>query len=1189
MSRLTARQNAAVTARGNVLVAAGAGTGKTHTVTARCLDLILRERDPEGNRCSIENILMVTFTEAAAAEMRDRIRKALHAAPATAAEAEENHLAEQLALLETAPISTLHSFCLGLIRRNFHALGLDPQFTVLDESQTRPLIHAVLDELFKRHYAGTTLNSAAVRELVRHYGNGSGDDGIRHLVVQIHRHAQTLAAPAAWFAQQIAAVRASAPDGWRAALVKGIAEWAELWREPVAARAAESTNVAASLAALNALPANANFAAGAAAVERIVAADTAEWKRGTKGRCRDPLEKFFAAAAFLHELTRDAGAALAQDWAWTRTHLLTLLELAQEFTADFTAAKRELGGIDFADQEQLALELLRDAKIAAACREKYKFVFVDECQDINAAQDAILRAVSSAGAAANRFLVGDVKQSIYRFRLADPRIFQDYETRWSDSKTGQKLPLAENFRSREALLHFINPLFRALMRPVIGGLHYDAAAELQFGDRAGRTPLTRAADAAPRVELHIITKDTDANDAAEPDAAPEPGAKPNDLPDLQSTEREARLIARRLRELKESGHQIWDKDKKDFRAVEYRDMVVLARGVAGRAEIFAKAFHQSGVPLHAARAGFLDAIEVADLLNLLRLLDNPLQDVPLLAVLRSPLAGLSAAELVAVRLAQRDGLLWFALQKSAAGLSPKVQIFLKQYHRWRELVRHTSLTHCLETALTETHYEAWLLAGERGAERAANVRRLVELARRYDPFQREGLFRFLRFIAEQEEAEVRHEPAAAASDNAVRLMTIHASKGLEFPVVALAGLGSRFNMRDLSADILLDDELGLCPRVLPPDSRRRYPSAAHWLAAQREKRALLGEEMRLFYVALTRARDTLLLCGTAAKQDEAARWREPAVVADHALLQATTPLDWLRLWFAQSVAADSWSGAAGANELLRWEFHHPLDERFALAENATPLDTDNVTPPNAIELAALKELLAQTYPHAGATLEPAKATVSALRRRALEADAEAQRMFNFPRTSAAPNRRAGALTAAAVGTAHHAFLQSFALDRLVTALDLRNEAATLVRAGALSAEQEAVLDYGDLEAFWQSEVGLRILAQRGNVHREMPFTARMSAVELQELGLSPAGSALAEGEFLVVQGIADLVVLLPQEIWLLDYKTDAADADGLKEKIHAYAPQLQLYALALEKIYRRPVRNCWLHFLKARQTAAVEL
>ncbi len=1204
MSAPTTQQLAAITARGNVLVAAGAGTGKTSTITARCLELVLKER------CPLDAILMVTFTEAAAAEMRERIRKTLREAAEKAAPDSDDArwLAEQLALLDTAPISTLHSFCLDLARQNFHTLGLDPQFTVLDDPQTKPLIHTVLDELFQRHYANA--DSRNVRDFVQRYGNGR-DDAIRKLVVKIHHYSQSLASPKQWLAKEVAAFSNPSTEAWRAVFVEGAIEWAQLWREALEPLTPGSSNVRQCAQALDVILRDRTFDSVAAAVATVLQAHEAPWN-ALKKDFRDPIKSFFADAKFLFDLSRDNGAPIAQDWKWSREPMLALLQLAREFTEDFTKAKREMGGIDFADQEQLALRLLWDERgnpsvVAQACRHKFQYVFVDECQDINAAQDAILRAVSRE-ASGNRFLVGDVKQSIYRFRLANPRIFQEYESRWqsglkqdetiaASNSTGQVLPLTENFRSREALLQFINPVFRELMRPVIGGLHYHAEAELKFGDPAGRAELSLRAnlppeEITPRVELHVITKESDSDAAMD---FPDSDILLGDLPDLQATEREARLVALRFKQLKASGHRVWNRERNQLEPVEYRDMVVLLRSATGRAEIFAKAFHQAGVPLHAERAGFLTALEVTDLLNLLRLLDNPLQDVPLLAVLCSPLVGLAPDDLVRVRLAQRDGLLWFAVNEFAKGrdeIATRVKLFLQQWESWRELVRHSSLTHCLETALAATHYEALLLAGERGDARVANVRRLVELARRFDPFRREGLFRFLQFITEQEEAEVHHEPAVLNSENAVRLMTIHASKGLEFPVVALAGLGTRFNLRDLGNDILLSEEFGLCPKVLPPEMRRRYPSIVHWVAAQRERRALLGEEMRLLYVALTRARDTLILTGTAGKKEEITRWQKAFPVTNHALVKAQNILDWLRLWFTHAVVPENWSSEReGANALLRWKFDDPLDASFALHGDKAAEAQAEIKPPTEVEFVELRQLLARRYANAAATTEPAKTSVTVLRRRAEEVDAEAAPAFRFLRAGRGSGRRTspGKLNAAEIGTAHHMFLQFVALDRTATELDLRNEAGRLREAGTLSADEVAALDFTALASFWQSDLGIRVRQQTTDtVHREMQFTARMSAADLRALQLPLMNPEVPDEEFVIIQGGADLVVLLPGEIWLLDFKTDQVKPEELDAKKKIYEPQLKLYAQALSRIYSRPVSECWLHFLGAGETVRIE-
>ena len=491
---LNPAQQTAVLATGNVLVAAGAGTGKTSTLVQRCLRLLLDPQHP----CSLENILMVTFTEAAAAEMRGRIRDELQKrlGAATAGSPEAELLEGHIALLDTARISTLHSFCLELIRHHFHELALDPQVLVLDERQTAPMTREVLDELLGDCYAGRNPLGGAARDLVQRYGRGS-DTRIRELILALHRHAQSLADPARWLEERAAEFRQSTPAHWQLWLFESFLEWRTFWRPVIAPYAALSDNMEECAAALDPLPAD--LKAVAAALERIVAAFRAKWKRGTVGTVRDPNEEFFDDALFLHSQLEPATGpaqaspgltALEQDWGWAAPPMLALLELSQEFTRRFSLRKRELGGIDFSDQEQMALELLRKPSIAAQWQRQFHHVFVDECQDINAAQDALITAISRSGPEASRFLVGDVKQSIYRFRLADPAIFRRYEDDWrADPALGQRIPLSGNFRSRESVLSAANSLFGLLMRRSVGGVDYDADARLVFGagPQAGAT------------------------------------------------------------------------------------------------------------------------------------------------------------------------------------------------------------------------------------------------------------------------------------------------------------------------------------------------------------------------------------------------------------------------------------------------------------------------------------------------------------------------------------------------------------------------------------------------------------------------------------------------------------------------------------------------------------------------------
>jgi ATP-dependent helicase/nuclease subunit A len=1187
MSPFTEFQKRAIDAKGNVLVSAGAGTGKTGTVIARCLRLILEEQ------CSVENILMVTFTEAAAAEMRARLRRELEKTAASLVGEARLHVEEQLALLDTAHISTLHGFGLQLVREHFHELAIDPQVSVLDESQTQPLIHATLDALLEQCYEGKSPIAEAVLALIRNYGGGS-EERIRSLVLRLHRYSQTLPHPERWLTAQLEHFAQSAPTGWRELFAHAVCDWRAEFADDVTAHSG-CENVAACVAALNQCPDRPAFDQAAAVVRCVAEAFQREWVRGTAGKYRNPLKKFFERARFLASLIPQDGGPdpMLEDWNRLRGPMRALLELARAFTQEFTRAKRALGGIDFADIEQLALACLLDADerptaTARAWQERFEHVFVDEYQDINAAQDAILRAVSRDGTRANRFLVGDVKQSIYRFRLADPTIFRSYEERWREGQDGSRVPLADNFRSRERLLDFVNPLFAELMRPEMGGIHYDADARLRFGSPVERPSLSSSADPAPRVELHVI-HGADVELSA---ASGEEEASTAEVVDVDKVELEARLVARRLQALREEHHLIWDAGEKRLREVDWKDMVVLLRSPGPRLEAFAKEFSRAGIPLTAARAGFFSALEIGDLLNILRLLDNPLQDIPLAAVLRSPLFGFSADELAIIRVvAGRHGEFFTALNRfhhkgssrtsSAveASARQKVQSFRRSFEKWRRLLRHTSLSQCLETILAETQYEALLLAEERGRERAANVQRLLELARSYDPYQRQGLYRFLRFVEEQEESGLDQDVAAVETGNAVRLMSIHASKGLEFPVVALACLGAQFNQTDLRQDILLSPRLGLCAKIVCPESERRYPSLPWWCAKQIEKRELLGEELRLLYVAMTRARDTLVLTGFDGTRGGESPWASGRSEPLHTreLLSARSYWDWLKLWLASSTQPGQWqSDALGRNELLTWrrwkkaELTQP-DEGMAEATSQSRSDA------HICDLDSLRTRLTWNYSYRSATTEPAKSNVSALRRRAAEIDDEVHRPF-------APARRVRAatgLSASDIGSAHHAFLQRVDLGRVGSLIELRGEAERFVNESWLTRDEATALDGEALLRFWQSPLGRALVAAPGNVRRELPFTARFSIAQLRDLGLTRSDAA---GEFVIVQGVVDLAVVDDEGIDVLDFKTDRVTPATVPEKAREYAPQLKLYAAALHAIYGRPVRSASLHFLATGET-----
>jgi ATP-dependent helicase/nuclease subunit A len=1209
---LTKSQQKAVEARGNVLVMAGAGTGKTRTLVARCLDCLERER------AALDELLVVTFTEAAAAEMRQRLRTALE--EKLAADPNDDHWPRQLALFDLAHIGTLHSFCLKLVRENFHneKLKLDPQLTVLDEGEARQLTTETLDGQFKAHYAGEDEFSIAVQNLIQIHGGGR-DEKIRTLILNLHHYSQTRPDAAGWLAEQIKKFSATEPTEWQRWLLAAIQNWRDEWLPVLESlkggnvKAAELAGILSRLGSAGVAPdlsshksvrrdaehsrpeacaTKSSRELAAEVLGQIISAD-GNWPAKRKTVLRKPLEDLFDEAAFLATLApvKDGSDPLAEDWSWVRGQMKTLLRLAQEFAAKFAERKRADGVLDFHDLEQFALKLLwdfsagRPTSVAESWREKLRFVFVDEYQDINAAQDKIIAALSRDGAEANRFLVGDVKQSIYRFRLADPKIFRDHAKNWR-AENGRVIPLAENFRSRESLLKLTNSVFGLLMREEIGGVEYDEDASLKFGSPGTHADFSSAKSPSPRAELLVRIK---------------PGrdeAKANGEPvDLADADMEARLIAHHLKKLVECEpkHEIWDDEKNFFRPVEWRDVAVLLRSPRGKSEIYAKEFERIGVPLSLTRAGFYETAEILDLLSLLRLLDNPLQDVPCIAVLRSPLVGLSLDELAEIRLAASGKHFWTALvrcQKSEIGsqngAAAKISKFLERFARWRKLATQHSLSECLEAVLMETLYTDWLRAQPRGAQRAANIECFLNLAQSFDQFQRQGLFRFLKFIEAQQEAETEPEVPAVATENAVRLMSVHQSKGLEFPVVVLPDLAKKFNEQDLHGEIIFDEEFGLCPKVKPPSSGRRYPSLPHWLARRRQKHELRGEELRLLYVALTRARDTLVLSTTISEKSWLEKWTHPQPVGVQTIASANSFADWLGIWFASHV--NPANSTRGETPLLHWRLVE--DEEFVGADKVEcGRQKAEIELPVLVEATAkrLRAVLNWEYPQQAATKQKAKVSVTELRRAAEEPDDEAEPVF-APPGFVARNRKSQTarreLSAADYGTAHHKFLQHFALEQ-TDALALATEAERLVRENYLSADEQAVLDFDALATFWNSELGERIRLNVKSVRRELPFTARFSPVEIAEITGKKSAAGL-ENEFVIVQGVADLVVLLPQEIWLVDFKTDEVGAEDLPAKIKSYTPQLKLYAGALAKFFARPITNGWLHFLSARRTEKID-
>lgn len=1259
--KLTSEQAAAVAAEGNVLLIAGAGTGKTSTLVTRVLERVL---DPT-RRVSLDRILMVTFTEAAAAEMRHRLRGELERRQLDLGG--DPWIAEQIVRIDHAPIGTIHGFCLRLLRDHFHELGLDPQMRVLDDVESRSVFEQVLDEVLDPLLAQPPEEKADERSGVADWistFHGGNLTLAKSLVKRVYDYGRSRHDFDTWLHCQIEEWSATEPQGWVAEMPEELNRWGQQWLEALIAVPKENPKASRCHELLQELMAQLprpNWLHNVGIRLTLLAEEDSEsaWEAypRRKATLRAPLIKLFDDVRFLKSLLvatpNPSGAAgtssrtvplypFMEDWTTTRGSMGSVLDVVQRVVVALTRTKREQSTVDFADLEQFALRLLGDGNtpVAQACQKRFEYVLVDEAQDLNPAQNSILSSVSRTGTAANRFLVGDIKQSIYRFRLADPRIFQAFAHAWSvgnssaetadkQIRSGRVLPLTANFRSHEAILEFVNSVFTPLFHESLGGVVYDQAAALHFGAPEKRRPMSL--DGTPRVEVHLRLESTateEDEDAGETDS-------PEDR-----TEVEAGLVIARLLELYETKTLVWDGNAGALRPMRWGDVVVLLRSPGPRGSAYARKFADAGIPMDAPPGSLLDQPELLDFLSLLEILDNPLQDIPLATVLRSPLAGIhDLNELAVIRMSARREPFWTALNRfyefgvsrfresspescsqalpelsaDATGLTeepvdgqfdesfenasgvldgpgaldhptthpwarrlwPRVEGFLKLYKQWRRLAQRGSMASLIETILDDTGYEASIELLEHSRQRLANLRSLLDLARRFDQSQRGGVQRFLSHLKAHREVET--EAPSAVSNNAVRLMSIHASKGLEFPITVVAGLGNRFNQSDLNADVMLDDQGRLCPVVCRPGGLR-YRSWPLWRAARIQLRQLLGEELRLLYVAFTRASDRLILVGVSSEK-AAANWsQQPSPLPLSWLERARKPLDWLGPVLC-GLAGSSFGnvGELSSNSKLAWRIW-PARLPTTSTGVPVPVRTSNVD----VNVHAGVPLW--RYPHEAATIEPAKQSVTALRRRADDSEEESATRFvgvdhRFRILQEDDGSSRLEFNAAERGTFHHRFLEHVDLLKTNSREALEEELERLRGLHRFTEEEAQALDMAALEQFWLSPLGMDLRTHASGVRREIPFTLRLGLDDMIRLQL-PHLLGLASEEFVVVQGVIDIAVFRPDgTLWIGDFKTDRITPDTLSEKAKVYGPQLALYALAMERIFRVRVSRCWLYFL----------
>lgn len=1204
----TNEQQAAIDSRGQtLLLSAAAGSGKTAVLVERIIRRLLDKEYP----IDITELLVVTFTKAAAAEMRDRIGTALMKA---LSETKDPRVERQLALLPSAQISTLHAFCQHVIRKYFYTIDLDPAFSIAGEEELNLLRRQVLEDVFLSYYEDDE-KASILYPLADMFGSDRGDDILMDTVSRMYTYARSLAWPEHWL-KEAARAYDVAPDAviddmvWagpiKDAVRRILEEDAHLYdgvlyhlRQREAFAPACDTFVAEQAALRQAAQARSwnDLSRFVRAIDfprlkslrKLSDDDKAVWERCKK--VRDDVKK-----DVIKTLQSVYFSATPEEWLDGMRAMKPVMDGLVTLTLDFAkaygAAKKEKGWIDFSDLEHFCLQILLapDASpehpvpsaAAEELRSQYEEVFIDEYQDTNGVQELITRLVSGED---NRFMVGDIKQSIYRFRLADPTLFlEKYQSFSRDEKAVQRcIDLGRNFRSVPVVLDAVNAVFSRAMTAEAAGMDYGEREKLYAGRQA---PDDERWIGGP-VEVDIVPTPSDEED------------------DDGSTafEKECRFIAGRIGELLASGRMAARKDG-TLEPLSYRHIVVLLRSMAGKADVLIQALQEGGIPSYAEQSGgYFAAVEVQVMLALLRCIDNPEQDLAMAAVLRSPLVGLDETALAGVRLAG-DGTLWQNLPAFVASLPDGVdekedlQQFMAAFDSWRTYSRRHGVAELLQRLYDDTAYVDFVGAMPGGDVRQANLKALYDRARQYEEAGFRGLFRYLQLMDKMKEDGLDLAPAKVVSEkeDVVRIMSIHKSKGLEFPVVFVADMGKAFNRRDTQDQILFHNRLGIGLKQYDPEWRMSYPTLIWSGIAAQLRWEGTAEEERILYVAMTRARDQLILTGHSSHIDrDWQRWTSHLNPA-----QAKSYFDWvmpaaLAPFGAKADADYARPGAAWQDAV--WQV------RIAKAVPAGTVEEGAYDGEPRLEALRrgdltgtpvpswLDEQLSWQYAYPQAVRTAAKFSVSEVKRRYQElhsdelqdeADLSVPAAAVIPPApgeddafAALPPWLAGeeaAVSGAQRGMALHKALQYITPAADQTTATLRREIDAFVRQGLLSREEAKLVYVPVLAAFCQSDIGRR-MAESPELHREYPFTVLLAG-----------GDPLPEtetGEQILIQGVIDCL-FREDDAWILvDYKSDRLEtADAFRRR---YAVQLALYKRAVEQITHRPVEETYIYSLHLQQ------
>ncbi|GEM03874.1 ATP-dependent helicase/nuclease subunit A [Halolactibacillus miurensis] len=1216
MPQWTDQQREAIYTKGqDILIAAAAGSGKTAVLVERIIQKVIDTESP----VNIDELMVATFTNAAAQEMRTRVQLALDVA------LEENptsdHLKKQATLLQQASISTLHSFCLDLVKRYSYKLDIDPGFRIANDLEADLLRQEVLEDLFEYWYSEENDEQVAFFDVVDRFSSDRHDQDVESIILKLNDFAMKNPWPTEWL-DEIAS---------NYELNEGITNspWFGIIVDKVTDTLEQAKKEAEKCHAITLLPDGPYhygeaYDSDIAFVNKLIEANNRGWEAlaeeilevkfkalsRKKVECDPDLKAQFKEhrdrlKKLLTDLKNDyftrTLADQEQDIQSMTQTAKTIVELVKAFQSGYQEKKKERGLVDFNDLEHFALAILIEkipagvekTDVARQLEQKFTEVLIDEYQDTNMVQETILRAITKENPG-NLFMVGDVKQSIYRFRHAEPSLFLNkFKTFKATETSGHRIDLAKNFRSRKQVLDATNFIFRQLLDETVGEMDYDDDSQLIYGN----VNYDLQVKSDPEAELIII------------DRAAQTGTD-DDQDDLQKAELEARAYADKIKQWighgKKEATLVFDKDTLESRPCHYRDIVILLRSLTD-APVIMEELKNQGIPVYAELdTGYLEAIEIQVMLNVLKIIDNAKQDIPFASVLKSPIVGLNEEELTQIRLTNQKVSFYEATKhytlEHSNDLTAKLQRFLEQFTDWRIQNRTLDLSALIWYIFRDTGYYDFVSGMPGGRQRQANLRALYDRARGYEETSFRGLYRFLRMIERMEE---RGEDLGAAralgeKEDVVRLMTIHKSKGLEFPMVILGAMDKQFNKQDLNAKYLLHKDFGFSSKYIDPNKRLMYPTLMYRAIREQMKKEQWAEEMRVLYVALTRAKEKLVMIGAVRDFSKKVKKYQEVITHDQDVLPAAlrlesqSYLDWVAMSLVRHESGEVLRGDTPVQYSLKGDTSqfivrqknsgdYRIEERqknrqaidlFEHLTSQTPVDTTTKELDDLVS-----ERLTYHYPHHMATTQQAKQSVTEIKRRQTEKDPYASDQFvrqlrPFKKERPLFMQKEKTLTKAETGTAMHTVMQHINFERQWDQISLVEYLAELEAKEILTHEQVDAIDVGDILRFLDQPVVSR-MKEAEVLERETPFSYMVDISKVD-----PSWQGTQEDVF--IQGVIDVLYKTTDGWEIFDYKTDTITGN-VTNKVRQtlaerYRVQLDLYTEAIEAILLIKVHKRHLYF-----------